>query len=122
MQPLVDFIAGAHAAGRQVVMLARSGIVARGPLLTVPQTAIQNMTAADITGVIDHALATALVGEGISVVAVGASRCPPGKVDPNIFLLPHLEADFSDIFPKADLVLHHGRSCVFNSDVVVRQD
>lgn len=65
------------------------------------------MEVTDIKALADYELAKALAKQDISVVAVAAASCQAKKLEPQIFCLPYLNADFARVIPKVDLVVHH---------------
>lgn len=118
LRELDAFIAEARAAGRRVVVRTRGGTLARetvtllasAPSILIDITAeLDDLGLTDIKALTDSELATALANQNISVVAVGASSCESQKLEPKIFCLPYLGTDFSQIFPKVGLVVHHGK-------------
>lgn len=100
-------------------MLARGGVLARGAkapltstssLLTDTTAATAKLKMKDPKAMVDYQLAKLLADQDLSVIAPGAEKVQAGKINSRTFCLPYLDADFHQIFPKIDLVVHHGKA------------
>ena len=49
-----------------------------------------------------------LTEEDVAIIAIGDTETEAKEIHSQVFNIPYLDLDFSKVFPKVDLVIHHG--------------
>ena len=95
MDNVEQFITEARAESKSVVMLAPGGGAYKRASIRgdyCPQMVIDSL----------------LSQNDIAVIALGRHDCEVNRARPWALMIPYLKLDYSNIFSKADIVIHHG--------------